>query len=185
MTRKKNKQTTYLLRCSTNVRVITHRTGLGVVVCTRRVQVDEVLRRVLTDTQVPYRNPRLRVQFLPHRVRTLRILVLILVLVLAAPPNTIKWQTLGSASSCSAGGLLDTLGFQGQPGQACASLPSTAASAAFLSWTVSDASCTVELYAEAGCDPGELVVSLGGVTGNEVMCAEVPGGFRALDVVCA
>ena len=103
----------------------------------------------------------------------------------AAPPNTIKWQTLGSASSCNAGGLLDTIGFLGQPGQACVSLPSTAPSAAFLSWTVSDPSCTVELYAEAGCDPAELVVSLGGVTGNSLMCAEVPGGFRALDVVCA
>lgn len=76
---------THVFRCNTLQRIVTHRTSLRIVVSRLRVQVEEVFGRILTNTQVPDRNTRLRVQLLTNCVRRIRILVLILVLIITAP----------------------------------------------------------------------------------------------------
>ena len=108
--------------------------------------------------------------------------LIILPLSVAAQPNIMRWQTIGSPTSCTSGGFLDTIGFIGQPGVTCASLDATDPTLAFLDYFLN--TCSINLYSAAGCANTTLELTLAKTSAPVSGCLSFSPGYRALSVTC-
>ena len=99
-----------------------------------------------------------------------------------APPNTIRWQTMGSPNNCQ-GEYLNTIGFVGQPGQQCVSLGEGDPTLFVLNYVLGDDRCMLTLYGGEECDEMTVVQRFRESTFGRNVCRPVPG-YRSLDVVC-
>src|SRR5258706_6988093 len=74
--------TTYLFGGNRLIGSVTHGTGLGVVVCTFRIEIDKVLGCVFSDTKIADSDSSLCVQLLPHSICSICILLLVIVVLI-------------------------------------------------------------------------------------------------------
>lgn len=100
------------------------------------------------------------------------------------PPGTLWWETSAGATDCY-GHDLSSVGWAGDPGSGCLSLPSGAAEDYWLLYYVWSG-CSINVYADAGCSNGSVVADVpvppAGLGSNG--CLSVASGFRALEVNC-
>ncbi len=75
----------------------------------------------------------------------------------AAPPGIERFLTVAGPANCG-GNDLFTIGFSGTTGAPCTSLADGAATDFWLEWELFN--CTVDLFAEAGCPDGSLVLNI-------------------------
>ena len=94
--------------------------------------------------------------------------------VTAAPPGILKWQTLGSPTSCEDGTFLTTIGFVGNPDINCTGLADTDPTLLYLEYALDD-SCSIQLYTDAACSNSTLQVDIVGATLNGLGVEEVFG----------
>lgn len=80
---------THVFRSYSLVRRVTHRTCFRVVVGAFRVEIDEILRRVFSNTKFANGNTSLGVEFLTNRISLLCILILVRVFLVARAKVTI------------------------------------------------------------------------------------------------
>ena len=100
----------------------------------------------------------------------------------AAPPNTIRWQTLGSPRDCR-GEYLNTIGFVGQPGQQCVGLSQGDPTLFVINFILGDDRCALTLYADESCGRQNMVARFSSSTSGHNVCKSV-SGYRSLDVQC-
>lgn len=100
----------------------------------------------------------------------------------AAPPGIERFLTVAGPANCG-GNDLFTIGFLGTTGAPCTSLADGAATDFWVEWELFN--CTVDLFAEAGCPDGSLVLNIPApaVPGSGG-CTNAADGFRALNVTC-
>ncbi|KAJ3559740.1 hypothetical protein NM688_g159 [Phlebia brevispora] len=108
--------------------------------------------------------------------------------VIAAPPGVQWYQTFGDVGVCGEalpGDDLFSIGFSGQPGTGCLSLPDDAATLDHLVYYVWS-TCNLTVFAGAGCSPDDTVLTVPNPPfGTDASaCVELSEGFRSLDVTC-
>lgn len=101
----------------------------------------------------------------------------------AAPPGIERFLTVAGPGSNCGGNDLFTIGFSGTAGAPCTSLADGAATDFSVEWELFN--CTIDLFAEAGCPDGSLVLNIPApALPGSGGCTDVAAGFRALNVTC-
>ena len=100
------------------------------------------------------------------------------------PPGVQWWETSAGSSGCNGEDLL-SVGWAGESGSGCLTLPLAAAEDYWLLYYVWSG-CAINVYAEEGCPSGSIVgnVPLPPVGLGTNGCLSVEQGFRALEVTC-